>query len=439
MTNRNHFEPGRRAFLESAAVALAGAAGRGQNTSDSKPIRIGVVGTGARGNYHLSALAKMAEQGEPLEIAAVCDIYQPRLERAQTKFKARGFRNSADMLRDVQLDAVLIATPDRAHLYNLREALRAGKDVYIEKPLCHWDQFELLKEVVHENRRHKRIVQVGSQYLADPVWEKGADLLKTGVIGKPIHVQIPNFRNTDDGERAMMNIDDPNAKDGVGVDWQAFQADAPKRDFSVTRMFQWRLFMEYSGGPLTDTGPHEMCPVYRLIQPGFPSKVVATGGRLYWNHERTVPDTMDVLIQYPQGFTIALLETFVNNQFPIEKVIRGSEGTARLTNDALEVYPMTRIPYGTRAPDVELKPSHRLLTVRGETLAAATGTERPRIPDSTMAHIKDFLDSVRKREQPRFDLELGYTVHIPLCMAMRSHLENKAALFDPDKEQIRMS
>jgi predicted dehydrogenase len=283
-------------------------------------------------------------------------------------------------------------------------------------------------------------VQVGSQYLADPVWEKGFDLLKTGVIGKPVHVQIPNFRNSDAGERAMMTIDDPNAKDGVGVDWAKFQADAPVRDFSVTRMFQWRLFMEYSGGPLTDTGPHEMCPVYKMLQPGFPSKVVATGGHFYWNHDRTVPDTMDVLIQYPQGYTIALLETYINNHFPIEKVIRGSEGTALLTNDALEVYPMTRVPYGTtRPPVIELKTSHRLLTVRGEALAAATGTQRPKIADLTIAHLKDFLDSVRKREQPRFDLELGYIVQIPLCMAMRSLLENKAALFDAEREQIRLS
>ena len=107
-------------------------------------------------------------------------------------------------------------------------------------------------------------MQVGSQYLADPVWEKGAELVKAGAIGKPIHVQIPNFRNTDAGERAMMTIDDPEAKDGLGVDWARFQADAPRRDFSVTRMFQWRLFTEYSGGPLTDVGPHEMCAAYRF-------------------------------------------------------------------------------------------------------------------------------------------------------------------------------
>ena len=149
---------------------------------------------------------------------------------------------------------------------------------------------------------------------------------------------------------------------------------------------------------------------------------------------------MDVLIQYPQGFTIALLETYINNHFPAEKVIRGTEGTARFTAEALEVYPMTRVPYGTtRPPVVELKASHRLLTLRGQAVAAASGTERPAVSDASMVHLKDFLDSLRARQQPRFDLELGYIVQIPLCMAMRSQLENKAALFDPERERIRMS
>ncbi len=427
----------RRTFLESAALAAAVPL---VGQTQQKPLRLGVVGVGLRGTFHATTLSKLAEQGEPVEIAAVCDIYQPRLERAEVKFKAKGFKNTADMLRDGGVDAVVIATPDRQHLYNLREAIRAGKDVYVEKPLCHWAQFDLLKEVVHEARKSGRIIQVGSQYLADPVWEKGEELLKAGAIGKPIHVQIPNFRNTDAGERAMMTVDDPNAKDGLGVDWAKFQADAPKRDFSPTRMFQWRLFMDYSGGPLTDVGPHEMCAVYRMLQPGFPSKVVATGGRFHWNHERDVPDTMDVLIQYPQGFTVAIIETFVNDHFPVEKVIRGSEATARLTADALEIYPLTRVAYGTRAPAVEMKASQRLLTLRGQAIASASAKlEKPVIADSTMVHVKDFLDSVRSRRKPRFDLELGYHVHIPLCMAMRSHLENKAALFDAEREQIRMS
>ena len=438
MTDRSFDGARRREFLRSSALGVAGTALlRGQQEANRRPLKVGIVGVGLRGTFHGETLVRLAKAGEPVEIAAVCDIYQPRLERAEVKFQAKGFRNTADMLRETQLDAVMIATPDRHHLYNLREALRAGKDVYVEKPLCHWEQFDLLKSVVHENRKLKRIVQIGSQYLSDPIWEKGAELVKSGVIGKPAHVQIPNFRNTDVGERAMMVIDDPNAIDGRGVDWAKFQADAPKRDFNITRLFQWRLFMEYSGGPLTDTGPHEMCTVYKMLQPGFPQKVVATGGRFHWNHERTVPDTMDVLMQYPQDMTIALLETYVNNAFPIEKVIRGAEGTVRLTNDGFEIYPLRRTPLGQQQPKESPAATHKLVTERAAAISA--GAAPAAVTDPTALLMKNFLDSVRTRQQPRFDLELGYIVQIPLCMAMRSLLESKVALFDAGREEIRMS
>ncbi len=184
----------RRTLLEKAALAAASAPLRSRTAQER--LRVGVVGVGLRGNFLAGTVTKLAESGEPVEIGAVCDIYQPRLERAEVKYKAKGYRNTSDMLQQAGLDAVIIATPDRHHLYNLREALRAGKDVYVEKPLCHWAQFDLLKEVVHEARKLNRIVQVGSQYLADPVWEQGRELVRSGAIGKPVHVQIPNLTPT---------------------------------------------------------------------------------------------------------------------------------------------------------------------------------------------------------------------------------------------------
>jgi len=438
-------ETGRREFLQSAALALAGGAvAPAQSQSGEKKIRVGLIGVGWRGGYLGTSILKLIDQGEQVEIAGVCDLYQPRQERAEARFKAKGFKNTTDMLREVPLDAVVIATPDRAHLYNLREAIRAGKDVYVEKPLCYWDQFDLLKSVVHENRELKRIVQVGSQYLADSVWEKTADLIKQGAIGKPVHIQVPNFRNSDAGERSPTFIDDPNAKPGVGLDWEKWQGDAPRREFSITRFFQWRLYIEYSGGPLTDTGPHQISPIYKMLRPlgiGMPQKVMATGGRFYFNHHRTSPDTMDVLMQYPQNFTVALLETYVNNQFPIETVIRGTDGCVIWRPDGTEIVPLVRGGMGALTPGAakpELKPSTKVLNDRAATRAAGAPGPGGYV-DPTIEHIRDFLGAVRTRRQPRYDLELGYIVQTPFCMAMRSHLENKVALFDPNREEIRMS
>ncbi len=129
----------RRTFLGAlgTAATLTGAAQRTGSAQTGNSLRIGLVGTGARGNYLGSTVAKFAIAGEPLELAAVCDIYQPRLERTETKFQAKGCDHMWDMLRETQLDAVIMATPDRHHVPNILETIRAGKDVYCEKPLGH--------------------------------------------------------------------------------------------------------------------------------------------------------------------------------------------------------------------------------------------------------------------------------------------------------------
>ncbi|MEN6602611.1 MAG: Gfo/Idh/MocA family oxidoreductase, partial [Bryobacteraceae bacterium] len=346
------------------------------------------------------------------------DIYQPRLERAEVAFKVKGYARAADMLKDPNLDAVIIATPDRQHVFNTMEAIRADKDVYCEKPVTHWAQFDRLKELVHETRKLKRVVQIGTQYVSDTVWERAGEQIRQGAIGKVVHAQSCYFRRGDSGE-AGMPIDDPNAKPGVGVDWETAQADAPRREFTVSRLFQWRLYMDYSGGPLTDTYPHMLTPVVKMLDAGFPKKVVATGGRFYYGGLRDVPDTMDLLIQYPQGMDIAFLGSFVN-YVGIETLVRGSEGTARKSDLAITLEPMK----GVNKPRQELPTDTQ---TRGEGHS-----------NLAIAHIKDFLNCVRTRGTPRGDLELAYRVQVPLIMAMQSHLHNKVALFDADSETIQL-
>ncbi len=409
-------KPDRRAFL--AAVGGAGLAGR-IASAQAKPLRVGLIGAGGRGSHLAGLTARLAQNGEPVEIAAVCDLYQPRLERAETKFKAKGYARTEDMLRDAGLDAVVIATPDRQHLYNIREAIRAGKDVYCEKPLTHWAQFEQLKSLVHENRQLKRVVQIGTQYVSDSVWETAGDMIRSGIIGKPVHAQTSYFRRGDQGERGMP-VDDPNAKPGVGLDWERFQGDAPRRPFTASRFFQWRLYIDYSGGPLTDCYPHMLTPLLKTLNPGFPHKVVALGGKYFFDGLRDVPDTFDLLIQYPQDLTVAFLGTFVNST-PIDTVIRGSEATMLKKENSIVFEPQPGVNKARQeipAAIPSLNEGHDVLTE---------------------AHLKNFFECVRSRQKPRGDLELAYQVQVPLFMAMQSHLENKVAFFDREKEEIRLA
>jgi len=225
----------RRSFLQTAAVAATAAgvfqpkftiADEGSKGANDR-IGVGFIGTGGRAQAHMSIVNALKDQGR-CEPVAVCDIYGPRLEAAQKATGGKPYRNYKELLADPRVDAVCIATPDRHHALQAIEAIRAGKDVYCEKPLTHWSQMDLARQVGEEAEKHKRIVQVGTQYVADDAYDKARKLIQEGIIGKIVHVQAGYFRRGDWGER--MPIPDPNAKPGPDLDWEQFLGDSPKRD-----------------------------------------------------------------------------------------------------------------------------------------------------------------------------------------------------------------
>lgn len=401
----------RRRFLTGLAAGAVLPAVQGSQPQ-SRPIGVGLIGCGARGSFLAQTTRQLREAGVAADIVAVCDIYQPRLERAATRFSARSYTDSRDLVRDPRVDAVIIATPDRLHVYQALEAVRAGKDVYCEKPLTHWSQFEPLKELVYEVRRRKAVLQVGTQWCSDPIWERAAEQIKKGAIGKPVHAQTGYFRQGDSGERGMP-IDDPNAQPGRGLDWEAFQADAPRRPFSVSRFFQWRMYADYSGGPVTDLYPHPLARVLKALGAPLPKRVVAVGGRYQFNGDRDVPDTFDLLIEYPQGLTVAVLGTICNNT-ALETVIRGTEGSITLSESAgLAIQPQ---------PNSQRRPAR---------ISSGRNYEQD--------HLRNFFECIRTRARPYADIELGYATQLPLIMAMMSHLESKVAFYDAAQERIRLS
>jgi len=134
----------RRKFLQKAsamaAIASTGIASDAfsQNKSPNEKLGIGVIGTGGRGNSHLEMLKWMKDQGDNIEIVAVCDIYLPRLEKAAKTYNAKAYSDHRELLADKNVDVVCIATPDHHHGYQAIDAIRAGKDIYCEKPVTHW-------------------------------------------------------------------------------------------------------------------------------------------------------------------------------------------------------------------------------------------------------------------------------------------------------------
>lgn len=374
---------------------------------------VGFIGVGGRGRYHVDTVMAMINQGENLQIVAVSDTYGPRMRAHAEHAKAKAYRDYRELLADPSVDVVCIATPDRLHVPQALDAIRAGKDVYCEKPMGHWSQTELSKLFYQETKRLGRVVQIGNQGNSNVAWKRVSELIQQGAIGRPQHVLAGYYRYGDWGER--MPIADPNAKPGPDLDWEGFLGDAPKVPFTVDRFFSWRKYLDYAGGPCTDLFPHVFTPFVSLLGLKCPSLVVASGGIFkYDTYDREVPDTFNMCVDYSQKLSVVLVCT-LSNEFYTEPAIRGDEGTITMQGPAFEggFDSVTVIP---RKGETQKIPGEK--------------------PNTTLLHWKNFIQCVRTREKPVSDVEFGFHVQLALNMAMLSYLHKKVAQYDLEKEQI---
>jgi predicted dehydrogenase len=343
----------------------------------------------------------------------ISDTYGPRREAAAAHAKAKAYPTYPALLADPTIDVVCIASPDRLHVPQALDAIRAGKDLYCEKPMGHWSQFQKSKEFFLETRRLQRVVQIGNQGNSSSAWKKVGDLIQKGAVGRVQHVQIGYYRLGDWGER--MPIPDPHAKPGTDLDWDGFLGDAPKVAFDVRRFFSWRMFLDYAGGPCTDLFPHVLTPFVSTLGLKFPSLAAASGGIFKFdNYGREVPDTFNLCLDYPERLSIVLVCT-LTNQHNTDPVIRGDEGAISLQGvtweggfDGVTLHP----PKG----DPTVIPGEK--------------------PNSTLAHWRNFLECVRTRGKPVSDVEFGFHVQTALCMGMLGFLEKKIARFDEAAQGI---
>lgn len=391
------------------APLIVGQDARGAN----ERIGIGFIGTGGRCGAHIQIINKLKEQGLASPVA-VCDVYRPRLEAAgKATGGAKMYDEHEALLADSSVDVVCIATPDRLHAPQTIDALAAGKDVYCEKPLTHWAQFELAKKIEEMAKKTKRLVQVGTQHMADDNYPEVIRLIHDGIIGKPVHVECSYFRRGDWGER--MPIPDANARPGPDLNWERFLGDAPKVDFSVSRFFQWRMYWDYAGGPATDLLVHTFTPIFCILELDFPARVFGGGGTFQYNRE--VPDQCNIIADYPGGPSVVMTNS-LSNHVPADTVIRGTDGI--ITWAMLQ---------GGSGEGIRIVPF-------------AKGKEEIRMSwkgqGDTGKLWADLLECVKTRKQPKCNIGMAVRVQAPLSMGILSHRESKVALFDFDKQAIRL-
>ncbi|MBI3697362.1 MAG: Gfo/Idh/MocA family oxidoreductase [Acidobacteria bacterium] len=369
----------RRRFLQGAALApmILPQAARGANDR----VVFGLIGAGGRGR---GVTGNFREAGA--KCAAIAEIYEPNVA-AGLKAAGEGaavYNDYRELLDRKDIDAVLIASPDHQHAPMLYAALKAGKDVYLEKPMSH--SIEQGLQMIKAVRATKQVVQIGMQRRSSPSVLAAKSVVDQGLLGSIYLGRVQWFWNV---SRPLNNTPLPG-----NLDWEKFLGPAPKRPLEPMRFRSWRYFWDYSGGNMTDQGTHLMDVVQWFTGSGVPKSAVCQGF-VYGMVGAETPDCFNATFEY--GKMMATWTLNYNNAYLNGWTIylHGNKGTMVLDNDGFQIYeePWQK----NRTPVYEFKGAI-----------------------STQAHVNNFLDCIKTRKEPNAPVEVGHSaVYAP-------HLANLA-------------
>ncbi|MGD1101653.1 MAG: Gfo/Idh/MocA family oxidoreductase [Terriglobia bacterium] len=394
----------KRAAFTSAGVSLSMAGFSTTNVLGANDrIRLGVIGTGRQG---VDDMKNFMHHG--VEVAAVCDVYQPNLEKglAAAGGKAKSFKDFRNVLDDKEIDVVLVATPDHWHPLPEVEACKAGKDVYVEKPIC--VAVEEGQKMVAAARKYNRVVQVGLWQRSNLHFQKAVELVQSGVLGKVSFVRTWNYGNSyPDGQGTYPDSDPP-----AGLDWDFWLGPAPKVPYNFQRFGvgdRWstfRYFYDYANGWPGDWGVHLMDIVQWAMQTDGPTGITAIGSKHYIKDNTETPDTLQITWEYPKF--VATYESRLCNGNSMYKhgygiEFHGTDATMFLDRSGFEVFPepVTQGDY---------REMHRSAAGKGEQeeLGKAPVMKMEKVDDGLREHVGNLLECMRTRKPPQTDIEYGH-------------------------------
>ncbi len=410
MENANKIS--RRAFVSaSAASIVATAASANRVLGANNRLRIGIIGCGglAQG-AHIPSLMKMKE-ADNIEIAAVCDVYQKRLDQAAATTGATPIKDYRAILDRKDIDYVAIVTPEHWHARMTLDAADAGKHIYCEKPMT-WS-IEQAKQVVKKIQQTNVKMQVGVQGMCDDSYETAQKYVKEGKLGRVVQAQIDYSRNY---KRDFWVSDEPDkdVRPGENLDWNAFLGPAPKRPFDLDRFLHWRRYWDYSGGIATDLFVHRITRVIRALDLKFPTRVVAVGGKWEFRDSAAeIPDTFNMMLDYPDGLSVVVLSSMANDA-PIPHVLRGHEATLEFTRDGFVIRQQGRFNKEGDKPEIVHK---------------KTGGE------DIMLHHRNLQNAIRGGEALKCDVMTGYYGIVAVRLAVESYRRSKYMKWDARREK----
>lgn len=372
----------RRAFL------LAGGGLLMPGAAPSDQLVLGVIGSGGRG----TAVMKVFQSHAEVKVGAICDVYEPNLEQAISVATKGGshpkaYRNYKDLLADKNIQAVLIATPEHWHYQMVMDAIAAGKDIYVEKPLCRTPEEGVA--LVRAGKNSKCMIQVGMQRRSYDLYLAARKVVASGALGQVRMVRSWWLNNSLSAK--------PATKLEGKLDWEQWQGPAQHRPFDPNRFRNWREYSEYSGGIVADQGAHVFDGIHLLMNASYPLAVNVSAGRVHKERVDT-PESVVVIAEYPQDF----LAVFTINYAAMHY---------RPVNDQLN----------------QFDGDHARLDVGREDfkLYRQGNEERPEVSQhselgfghATELHVANFLECERTRQTPTAPMRVGFQAALVVQMA----------------------
>jgi predicted dehydrogenase len=406
---------GRRQFLKSAGAALTTAVFSERMRGANDRVAAAFIGMGRMGMSNL----EYAMRQPNLQVVAVCDVYQPHLEQAMAKAREKGHNPKAihdfrEILADRSVDIVNISTPDHWHAYMTVEACKAGKDVYVEKPIC--VAVEEGQKMVEAARKYSRVVQAGTMQRSAVHFQEACEMVRKGDLGKVTFVRTWNYGN--DAPEGIGNP--PDSDPPAGLDWDLWLGPAPLRPFNRNRFgvdpdafsfFRW--FWDYAGGMMTDWGVHWLDIVQMAFDEAMPRSIASLGGKLWFTDDRETPDTLQVTYEYP-GFIAVYEYRNGNAQSMFDKgggiLFHGSQATLFVDRGGYSL-----VPEGKRG-----KPGKTM-----DVKSTSSGNAN---------HWANFLECVRTRARPNSDIEKCFR-STSTCLLGNVALRSRQRLDWDEREQ----
>ncbi|MBN1290996.1 MAG: Gfo/Idh/MocA family oxidoreductase [Candidatus Latescibacteria bacterium] len=456
--------------------------------TSGETLRLGFVGYGSRGEYLMRAAgfahpswienmkqAKLDNKNDPrlddfyaqddlnVVFNGVCDAFSIRAEEALVAVQkgnnkgkenngAKIYRSYKDMLESDDIDAILVATPEHWHAQMAIDAARAGKHIYLEKPLCL--TIPEIYEVVDEVKKSGIKFQLGHQSRQTDAYMMAREVVKQNVLGKISLVSLTTNRNDPNG--AWIYPIHPEATP-MNIDWRQFYGKTKRRPPNMERFFRWRLWYDYGSGLSGDLLTHEFDAVNMILELGIPNSAVATGGVYYYKDGREVPDVYNATYEFTDRDLTLLYSATLASNATRGKLFMGSDATmsfGQLHASALSVsadkdslrfkdkiekgiidpeYPMFSYSPGSKGFDAVTTATEKYFAGRGLLYTYRDGKR----VDTTHLHVKEWLDAIRTGGDTSCNIDRGFEEAVTAHMGTLSYKIGRKVEWDHENKVIK--